>query len=96
MIDTGADISICKNEKLPYNLIINEEKSCKFTGITKEQIKSLGTTELKFNVFDNELNHSFHIVEDNFPIPTVSTLIIYKSFLNLQILCFYHLTQLNP
>ena len=71
LIDTGADISLCKVDRLnEEKLIVNVNKSCSFSGITTEKIQSLGTSKLNFIIYDQKNDHDFHIVDENFPIPT--------------------------
>ena len=65
LIDTGADISICKKKTLG-NIHTNETAT--LTGITSEAIQCLGTKRLNLDISDEEVEHTFHIVEDNFPI----------------------------
>ena len=80
LVDTGADISLCKLGKLNEDFLeINEQKSCSFSGITTEKIRSIGTSELNFSIYDTKAQHFFHIVNENFPIPTDG--IFYKIFM---------------
>ena len=54
LVDTGADISIfkenCQSNSCSYE--INERAKCKLTGITSEEICSLGTINLKLNILN--------------------------------------------
>ena len=67
LIDTGADISICK-----LNLINEDEKiideTITLTGITKEKVASNGIANLKFDIYGKQLNNNFHLVNSDFPI----------------------------
>ena len=51
--------------QLPSNLNRKENKLGKFSGITKEEIKSIGSSVLKFSIYDNSAKHNFHVVNDN-------------------------------
>ena len=78
LIDTGADISICK-----LNLINKDEKikdeTITLTGITKEKVGSNGIANLKFDIYGKQLNNNFHLVNSHFPIQ--SSGILGKDFL---------------
>ena len=51
-------------------MFIDREQSCSFSSITNEKIESIGITEINFNIFEKESKYKFHIVDENFPIPT--------------------------
>lgn len=70
LVDTGADISICRIQPIFEDEPINIEDKCKLTGITTQEIHSLGTTELTLSISDEICRHTFHIVDDKFPIDT--------------------------
>ena len=55
--------------KLENELYIDPSKSCSFSGITQEKIKSKGISKINFNIYETYSDHEFHIVEDRFPIP---------------------------
>lgn len=71
IIDSGADISIMKVDKLLPHQVVDRSKNYRITGITDGVKETLAEaiTPLKFN---NGLivNHNFQLVESNFPIPT--------------------------
>lgn len=69
LIDTGADISLCKKLTISSDRIDDKEK-CKLNGITKESVESSGTTELTLRIGEKFDRNRFHIVGDNFPIKT--------------------------
>lgn len=62
---------MCKINKLNEDSIhIDKERSISFTGITTEKIKSIGTSELNFTINNFTEQYKFHIVDEEFPIPT--------------------------
>lgn len=67
LIDTGADISVIKISQVNE---INKRNVIKISGITQGCESTLGTSNL--TVFHNHFafEKAFHVVEDNFPIPT--------------------------
>ena len=67
LVDTGAEISIIK-EELSGNSHINEHESCNLQDITNVSIRTLGTTQLEFKLNDQYLNHSFQVVQNDFPL----------------------------
>lgn len=70
LIDTGADISICKLENIAQDTIIDINKKCKLTGITKQETLTLGSVQLQLDFQCDVVKHSFHAVEQDFPIDT--------------------------
>lgn len=71
IVDTGADISIFKRNKITNVQILDTAKRFKITGITDGSAETLAETETMLQ-FENGLNlsHNFQIVDENFPIPT--------------------------
>lgn len=71
MVDSGADISIFKRKNIKYYQWFYPNGACSIKGIMDGCTKSLGTTSttLKFNA-DLSISHTFHIVDNEFPIPT--------------------------
>ncbi|XP_037903423.1 putative uncharacterized protein DDB_G0291812 [Hermetia illucens] len=61
LIDTGADVSICKNN-VSRNLEDSENR-IKLTGITQEVTTSLGTSCLDLLIGNQRIRESFHIVD---------------------------------
>lgn len=70
LIDTGAEISICKVGKLFKNLPIDNRQRCKFSGITQGYTYSLGKITAHLNLCDGySVTHDFQVVKDDFPLP---------------------------
>lgn len=69
LIDTGADISILKESCIPEGLIINNSVRHKIKGVTEGLTFTLGIVEADILIQNYRLNHVFHIVSDDFPIP---------------------------
>lgn len=82
LVDSGADISIFKSDKILVNHKINNNVKTIITGITEGEIETLAVTETILN-FGNgvRVNHSFHVVNANFPILTDG--ILGRDFLSL-------------
>lgn len=66
-MDTGADISICKKGNISE---INSREISILSGITLESMESIGTTNLNLHFDDKRVEHKFHVVPNDFPIPT--------------------------
>lgn len=69
-LDTGADVCILKQFKLPSHLNINQASRCKITGITDGVVYSLGTVNLSLLIGSQIYEFPFQIVPNNFPIAT--------------------------
>ena len=69
-MDTGADISLCKENILDIYDTIDESTFCTLTGISNESTKSLGTVNMQLGIFDKTFFHNIHIAEKHFPIMT--------------------------
>ena len=71
IIDSGADISIFKNNKISKLQQFNPNRRFKITGITDGTTETIAETETILQ-FQNGLRlvHNFQIVDANFPIPT--------------------------
>lgn len=82
LVDSGADISIFKTDKILTNHNINYKVKTRITGITEGEIETMAITETVLN-FGNgiRVNHSFHLVDANFPILTDG--ILGRDFLSL-------------
>lgn len=69
LLDTGATISILKIDKLLPEIQINDLFPCRISGISKGLISSFGTVESELLIDRYALKHTFHIVDEDFPIP---------------------------
>jgi hypothetical protein len=72
-LDTGADISLIKNKYIDSNLININDKYV-LSGITSEKTYTKGSIEQEVFTRCHAINHVFHVVEDDFPIPTPALL----------------------
>lgn len=70
LVDTGADISLFKRTKISPRQPVNRADNIKIQGVTDGLTYSIGRTETQLYIDDFTLNHTFHIVENNFPIPS--------------------------
>lgn len=70
MVDSGSDISIIKAHKIKSTQIYFPENKCSITGIGAGTESSLGDTNSNIILNEQILPQKFHIVKDNFPIPT--------------------------
>lgn len=87
MEDSGADISLFKRASVDPEHIVNVSNTSKIKGVTSELVHSLGTTETNILINGYQINQTFHIVSENFPIPCDGVLgrdvlIKYKVHLN--------------
>lgn len=69
LVDTGATISIFKENKLKNNKFINYNSKCGISGIEANLRYTLGSTHTHLLLNNHAVEHTFHIVENNFPIP---------------------------
>lgn len=69
LIDTGADVSLCK-ENTVRNYEEDPDDYCLLTGISKDRIKSLGSTIVKIPIGEAIVNHKIQLVAYDFPIAT--------------------------
>lgn len=71
IVDSGADISIFKREKILPNQRIDVNKKFNINGITNKTIETIAETETCLITEGNlSIVHNFQIVSDDFPIPT--------------------------
>ena len=68
MIDTGADISVLKDNSDTFN-DINIDNKINIQGINQGLIQSKGLTSLEIQTTKYIIPHNFHIVESTFSIP---------------------------
>lgn len=69
-MDTQADISVLKENVLKENSNFNHLDTIKIRGITNNAIYSLGTIETDLIIDDFAINHTFHVVPEEFYIPS--------------------------
>lgn len=70
MVDSGSDISVVKCNKLKLNQQFYPTETCSITGIGSGAVNSIGCIYSNINVNDKNLPQKFHIVNNDFPIPT--------------------------
>lgn len=70
IVDCGSDISIMKASKIKRAQIYYPSLKCDIIGIGQGNVSTMGTTNTNILLNGNKIPHKFHIVEDNFPIPT--------------------------
>lgn len=79
LIDTEASVSLIKISSVSHDTIYDKSDIIKLVGIAKNPIFSLGSFELKLYEQNVEFIHKFHLVSDDFLIP--SNAIIGKDFI---------------
>lgn len=71
IVDSGADISVFKGEKILPNQRINMNRRYRINGITSSTIETIAETETALFFEENiSIVHNFQMVNNNFPIPT--------------------------
>ena len=70
IVDTGSDISIIKAHKIKINHTFYPNDKCTITGIGHDTVHSQGSIQTHINFPNLHLEQKFHIVDNNFPIPT--------------------------
>lgn len=68
LVDTGADISLIKLAHFTQDQI-NTNRISTLSGIGQGKIKSIGTTHFDLRYKNFLIPHTFHVVNDDFPIP---------------------------
>lgn len=79
LIDTEASVSLIKIGSISNNIAYNKNDIIKLVGIAKTPILSIGSFNLKFTEQNVDFEHKFHLVPDDFLIP--SNGIIGKDFI---------------
>lgn len=69
LIDTQADISVIKLSSIHSEILVDKSQKVNVKGITNDIISSVGTTNIILFIKHLKINHSFHVVPDNFNIP---------------------------
>ena len=70
MVDSGSDISVIKAHKVKPSQIYYPSNKCSVTGVGNGASTTLGDTNVNININNETLTQNFHIVDQNFPIPT--------------------------
>lgn len=70
ILDTQADISVIKLQSLKANVFIDDAEGIRIHGVTDGVTESFGTINTEILINDLELTHTFHVVPDNFCIPS--------------------------
>lgn len=68
LVDTGAEVSLLKKSVNNINNIINYNEKMELYGINLESTHTLGTVQESLKIGNFAINHTFHLVPDNFPI----------------------------
>ena len=68
IVDTGADISIIKENTLEQLQNIYPQRNCIINVITKGSIESVGKTYTNILINNFKIPHEFQVVEKDFPI----------------------------
>jgi len=64
LIDTGAQLSLCKYSSIKEGSVYNPRKVVNVTVISSGTERTLGETEIGLSTEDHETAHIFHIVGD--------------------------------
>lgn len=70
LVDTGADISIIKTSKLAPGALIDKNFTTNISGIGESVVRSIGTIRTGLIIENIILEHTFHIVDDSFNVPS--------------------------
>lgn len=70
IVDTGADISVIKENILNPNQHIYPAQKCIINGITEGKTESIGLTYTNIKIDYNKIPANFQVVDKNFPICT--------------------------
>lgn len=70
ILDTQADISVIKLNAVNSDSFINDSNIIRIRGVTNGKTDSFGTIDTEIKIDNNEIPHTFHVVSDNFGIPS--------------------------
>lgn len=70
LLDTGADISVIKQSKIRPGQYVDTASRSKIKGVTEGFQNTLGMIDTEIFAEKFGLEHNFHIVSNDFPIPT--------------------------
>lgn len=70
LVDSQADVSVIKSNALFHYLMFNENNIIDIKGITNNLISSYGTIFLNLRFNDVTVSQLFHVVPDDFAIPS--------------------------
>lgn len=69
-MDCGSDISVLKSTKIKPHQNYNPNDNCAIAGIGSGTTNSYGSLTTNLQIDEFSLQHKFHLVNDDFPIPT--------------------------
>jgi hypothetical protein len=69
LIDTGAELCLCKYSSVKEGISYNSKKSLNVKGISDSVEKTLGELNIRLCVAGHEIEHPFQIVGDGIDIP---------------------------
>lgn len=81
LVDSQADFCVIKKSDVPNELSIDKSDVVELKGITQNKIKTLGKVNLTLRFPHFAILHDFHIVPNDFAIPTTG--LIGKDFIKL-------------
>lgn len=89
LVDSQADVCIIKLNSLSNTTLFDKNEIISIKGVTTQNIFSLGTVKLNLNFENVSIRHKFHVVSDEFDIPSDG--ILGRDFLHLYncTLCYY-------
>lgn len=70
LVDTQADISVIKISSLTSELYYDTSEITLIKGITNDSMRCLGTISIELTIDNTIIEHKFHLVTDEFAIPT--------------------------
>lgn len=70
IVDTGADVSIIKENLLNEFQKIYINQKCTINGVTDGKVETIGRTSTNILINDTSIPHNFQVVTKNFPIQT--------------------------
>ena len=62
IIDTGADVSLFKADKIKPTQQVYAQNRINLTGITTESVSTLATTSTNVTFRNASIDHTFHII----------------------------------
>lgn len=68
LVDTQADISVFKNSSITEETYIDAGNVIRIRGVTQDYLQSLGTVGLSLFIDNDQIDHEFHVVPDEFNI----------------------------
>lgn len=70
LVDTQADVSVIKHKTINFDIKIDKNDTINIKGVTDGNTSTLGRIALELDLDKYPLQHKFHVVTDEFNMPS--------------------------